>query len=96
MPIPISLFSTLIAWALVTVALIAVVAYRGVLGKEETDRIYVNQTINDAQNRLAMQQREIIAKVSRLDRFVKSLMVTSGVLLVLCLAIWVWTSFANL
>lgn len=92
MPIPISLLGTLIAWALVTVALLVVVTYRGFLGKDETDRIYVNQ----AHSRLATQQQEIITRVSRLDRFVKGLFVASGALLVLCLAIWVWTSFANL
>lgn len=96
MPIPMSLLGTLIAWALVTVALIVVVTYRGFLGKDETDRMYVNQAVNEAQNRLAIKQQEIIAKVSRLDRFVKSLSVASGALLVLSLAIWVWTSFANL
>lgn len=96
MIIPISLLSTLIIWALVTIALIVVVTYRGFLGKEETDRIYVNQAVNQAQNRLAVRQQEIIARVSRLDRFVKGLLLSSGALLVLCLAIWVWTSFANL
>lgn len=92
MPIPMSLLGSLIAWALVTVALLAVVAYRGLLGKEETDRIYVSQT----QSRLAVQQQEIIAKVSRLDQFVKGLMAASGGLLVLCLAIWLWTSFSKI
>ncbi len=92
MPIPMSLLGTLIAWALVTIALLVVVAYRGILGKEETDRIYVSQT----QNRLAVQQQEIIAKVSRLDHFVKGLMVASGGLIVASLAIWLWTSFAKI
>ena len=92
MPIPMSLLGTLIAWALVTVVLLVVVAYRGVLGKDETDRIYVSQT----QSRLAMQQQEVIARVSRLDQFVKGLLCASGALLVTCLAIWVWTSFSNL
>jgi hypothetical protein len=92
MPIPMSLLGTLIAWALVTVVLLVVVSYRGVVAKDETDRIYVSQT----QNRLAVQQQEIIAKVSRLDRFVKGLSVASGALLVISLAIWVWSSFSNL
>jgi hypothetical protein len=87
-----SLLGTLIAWALVTVVLLVVVSYRGVVAKDETDRIYVSQT----QNRLAVQQQEIIAKVSRLDRFVKGLSVASGALLVISLAIWVWSSFSNL
>jgi hypothetical protein len=87
-----SLLGTLIAWALVTVVLLVVVSYRGVVAKDETDHIYVSQT----QNRLAVQQQEIIAKVSRLDRFVKGLSVASGALLVISLAIWVWSSFSNL
>jgi hypothetical protein len=92
MPISISLLGTLIAWALVTVVLLVVVSYRGVVAKDETDRIYVSQT----QNRLAVQQQEIIARVSRLDQFVKGLSMASGALLVISLAIWVWSSFANL
>jgi hypothetical protein len=92
MPIPISLLGTLIAWALVTVVLLVVITYRGFLAKDETDRIYVSQT----KNRLAMQQQEIIAKVSRLDQFVKGLSIASGGLLVLCLAVWLWSSFSNL
>lgn len=92
MAIPMSLLATLIAWALVTVALLVVVVYRGFLGKDETDRIYVSQT----QNRLAVRQQEIIARVSRLDRFVKGLLYTSGGLIVICLTIWLWSSFAKL
>jgi Fe2+ transport system protein B len=87
-----SLLATLIVWALVTVVLLVVVTYRGFLGKDETDRMYINQT----QDRLAMQQQEIISKVSRLDQFVKGLSVASGALLVICLLIWVYTSFSNL
>lgn len=92
MTIPMSLLGTLIVWALVTVMLFAVLIYRGFLGKDENDRIYVSPT----QNRLADQQQQIIAKVSRLDQFVKGLSVASGALLVIGLAIWIWTSFASL
>lgn len=92
LPIPTSLLGALIAWVLVTVVLLVVVAYRGFLGKDETDRIYVSQ----AQKRLAVQQQEIIAKVSRLDQFVKGLSVVSGLLLVTCLVIWLWSSFSNI
>lgn len=89
---PVSLLSTLAVWALVTIALLAVAIYRGVLAKDETDRIFVSQS----ENRLAVQQQQIIEKVSRLDQFVKGLAWTSGGLLVISVAIWIWTSFANL
>ena len=92
MPIPIPLLSTMIIWALVTVGLLVVATYRGFLAKDETDRIFVNQS----ESRLAVQQRQIITKVSRLDQFVKGLSLASGVLLVICLAIWLWSSFSNL
>lgn len=89
---PLSLLGSLIAWALVTVMLLAVFIYRGFLAKDETDHIYVNQ----AQTGLARQQQQIIQKVSRLDQFVKGLSFASGGLLVVCLAIWLWSSFSNL
>jgi hypothetical protein len=92
MPIPMSLLGSLIVWALVTIALLVVVTYRGFLAKDETDRIYISQT----QNRLAVQQQEIIAKVSRLDRFVKGFLYASGGLIVISLTIWVWSSFSKL
>lgn len=89
---PVSLLSTLVAWAVVTIALLVVATYRGFLAKDETDRIFVSQS----ENRLAVQQQQIIEKVSRLDQFVKGLAWASGGLLVICAAIWIWTSFANL
>jgi len=89
---PLSLLGTLIAWALVTVALLLVATYRGLLSKDETDRIFVSK----AENHLAIQQQQIIAKVSRLDQFVKGLAWASGGLLIVCAAVWIWTSFANL
>ena len=89
---PLSLLGTLIVWTLVTAALIVVAAYRGVLAKDETDRIFISR----AENRLAQRQQQIIAKVSRLDQFVKGLAWASGGLLLVCAAVWIWTSFANL
>lgn len=88
----ISVLSVLVVWALVTLGLIVVATYRGFLAKDETDRIFVTQ----AESRLATQQRQIIAKVSRLDQFVKGLALASGGLLVVCTVVWLWASLFNL
>ena len=87
-----SLLSILIVWGLVTLALIAVTIYRSVLGQDETDRLIVSK----AESHLAVQQREVIARVSRLDVFVKGLAWASGALLVVCGVVWIWSSLANL
>ena len=84
------LLSILVVWGLVTVALIVVASYRSVLAKDETDRLIVSQ----AESRLAVQQRQVIARLSRLDPFVKGLAWTSGGLLVVCAVIWIWSSLA--
>jgi erythromycin esterase-like protein len=63
-----SLLYMLVVWGLVTVALIVVATYRSVVAQDETDRLIVSQ----AESHLAMQQREVIAKVSQLDQFVNA------------------------
>jgi hypothetical protein len=88
----ISLISLFVVWVLVTLALIVVAIYRGFLAKDETDHIFVNQS----QNRLATRQNQIIAKVSRLDNFVKGLALASGGLLVVCTVVWLWSSLFSL
>ena len=87
-----SLLCMLVVWGLVTVALIVVSTYRGVVAQDETDRLIVSP----AETHLAMQQRQIIAKVSRLDRFVKGLAWASGALLVVCAVVWIWSSLSSL
>ena len=87
-----SLLAILILWGLVTLALIVVTVYRSVVGQDETDRLIVSR----AESHLAVQQKAIIAKVSRLDGFVKSLAWASGALLVVCGVVWIWSSLVRL
>jgi len=87
-----SLLFMLVVWGLVTLALIVVAAYRSVLAQDETDRLIVSQ----AESHLATQQRQVIAKLSRLDPFVKGLAWASGGLLVVCAVVWIWSSLSTL
>jgi len=86
-----SLLYMLVVWGLVKVALIVVATYRSVLAKDETDRL-----VSPAESHLATKQRQIIAKVSRLDQCVKGLALGSCALLLVCTVVWIWSSLSNL
>ena len=86
------LIFSLLIWAIVTAALIAVATYRSFLSRNENGRIILSK--GDSQ--LLAQQKQVISKVSRLDGFVKGLAVACGSLLVVCAAVWIWSSLANL
>ena len=79
----------LLVWGLITVALIALLSYRGFLESREDDQIFIAK----GEDRLAAEQRDIIAKVTRLGRPIRALSVVSGGLLVVCAGVWVWGGF---
>jgi hypothetical protein len=82
----------LLVWGLVTVVLVALLIYRGFLESREDDQIFINK----AQDHIAAEQRDIIAKVTRLSGPIKALSIASGVLLVVCAGAWLWSGFTNL
>jgi hypothetical protein len=82
----------LLVWGLVTVALVALLVYRGFLESREGDQIYISK----AEDHMAAEQRDIIAKVTRLGGPIMALSIASGVLLVVCAGAWLWTGFTSL
>ena len=82
----------LLVWGLVTVVLIALLVYRGFLESREDDQIYISK----AEEHIAAEQRDIIAKVTRLGGPIKALSIASGVLLVVCAGAWLWAGFTSL
>jgi hypothetical protein len=82
----------LLVWGLVTVALVALLVYRGFLESREDDQIYISQ----AEEHMAAEQRDIIAKVTRLGGPIKALSIASGALLVVCAGAWLWSGFSSL
>jgi hypothetical protein len=72
-----TLFELLIAWGVLTAALIALLIYRGTLTMQEDDQLF----LGESESHMAQEQVEIMRKVNRLGPFVKVLGTASGVLI---------------
>jgi hypothetical protein len=66
----------LIIWAVVTVAFLLLIAYRGQITRYEEDQLF----LNGAHSNEETQQNEIIRKVNRLAPFVRILGGATGVI----------------
>jgi hypothetical protein len=72
-----TLFELLIAWGVLTAALIALLIYRGTLTMQEDDQLF----LGESESHMAQEQLEIMAKVNKLGPFVKALGTASAVLI---------------
>ena len=72
-----TLFELLIAWGVLTAALIALLIYRGTLTMQEDDQLF----LGESESHMAQEQMEIMNKVNRLGPFVKVLGTASAVLI---------------
>ena len=73
----------LIAWGIVTGILIILLIYRSTLTMKEDDQLFLDET----SSAMAAEQRELIAKVNKLNPLVKVLGASSG-LMILVVAGW--------
>ena len=71
------LIELLIAWGVLTAALIALLIYRGTLTMREDDQLF----LDDSESHMAREQQEIMRKVNQLGPFVKILGTASAVLI---------------
>ena len=71
------LIELLIAWGVLTAALIALLIYRGTLTMQEDDQLF----LDDAESHMAQEQLEIMKRVHKLGPFVKILGTASAVLI---------------
>ena len=73
----------LIAWGIVTGILIILLIYRSTLTMKEDDQLFLDESSSG----MAAEQRELIAKVNKINPLVKVLGATSG-LMILVVAGW--------
>jgi hypothetical protein len=85
------LLGVLVLWGVVTAALIALLAYRGTLEIHEDDQIFLDK----AGDSMASEQREIVARIEKLSKPIKLLMISSIVLLVAAAGVWLFNGFKN-
>ena len=73
-------------WGVLALGLIALMVYRGIIGRNEETELMVDE----AEHRFATEQQGISERIERLSTPIKYLSITVGVLLVVIIAVWVY------
>jgi len=76
----------LAAWGVITGLLVILLIYRGILSSKEEDQIFLDK----AEDHMAREQQEIVARLVRMSRPIAVLGVLSGVMLLVIAGLWVW------
>ncbi len=86
-----ALLGLLVVWGAVTAVLIGLLAYRGTLEIREDDQIFLGR----AGDSMANEQREIVARIDKLSKPIKLLMILSITLLLVSLGVFLLEGFKN-
>ena len=81
-----TVFYLLIVWGIVTAVFVVLLIWRGVLSSHEDDQIFLDA----AEEHMAREQRELVAKISTLTRPLLITGILSGVLLLLAGGLWIY------
>ncbi|PYU16644.1 MAG: hypothetical protein DMG37_01900 [Acidobacteria bacterium] len=81
-----SVFYLLIVWGIVTSVFIILLTWRGVLSSHEDDQIFLDA----AEEHMAREQRELVARINTLSRPLLITGILSGVLLLLAGGLWIY------
>jgi hypothetical protein len=75
-----------IAWGIITTVFIGLLIWRSLLASHEDDQIFLDA----AEEHMAKEQRELIAKISSLSRPITASGIASGGLLLVVVGMWLW------
>jgi hypothetical protein len=81
----------LVAWGVVTAIFLVLIAWRSLLSSHEDDQIF----LDSAQEHMAREQRELVAKINGLSRPIMTSGITSGVLLLVIAGMFVYHGLKN-
>ena len=79
------------SWGVTTVVLVAALIYRGVLSTREDDQIF----IGNGEDHYIQEQRDIIARISRLKGPIIALSLVSGALFLSTLGAWIYQGYSS-
>jgi hypothetical protein len=82
----------LIVWAALTAVLVILVIYRSTLTMREDDQLF----LDDSASHMEQEQKELLAKVHKLNPFVNMLGATSGVLILVIAGMWVYRGLSQM
>ncbi|HTQ59248.1 MAG TPA: hypothetical protein VMI32_03435 [Candidatus Solibacter sp.] len=86
-----SILYVLIAWGIVTAIFMMLLIRRSLLASHEDDQIF----LDGAQEHMAREQRELIAKINTLSRPLLTSGIASGALLLLLAGLWLYNGLKN-
>lgn len=86
-----SILYVLIAWGVVTTIFMLLLIRRSLLASHEDDQIF----LDGAQEHMAREQRELIAKIQTLSRPLLTSGIVSGALLLVLAGLWVYHGWNN-
>jgi hypothetical protein len=82
----------LLAWGVITVALVVLLVYRTTLSTKEDDQLYLNKA---EVSMMGSDQAVLISRLNRLTKPILALAILSGILLLMSASLWVWNGFSN-
>ena len=91
-PITGPILYVLIAWGIVTAVFMLLLIRRSVLASHEDDQIFLDA----AQEHMAREQREIVAKINALSRPLMTSGIASGALLLILACLWLYNGLKNI
>jgi hypothetical protein len=81
----------IIAWGIVTAVLLVLWLRRSLLASHEDDQIFLDA----AEEHMAREQRELVAKINALSKPIMGMGILSGVLLLVIAGMWLYPALKN-
>lgn len=85
------IFYVLVVWGVITVAFVALLIRRTLLASHEDDQIFLDA----AQEHMAREQRELVAKIMKLSKPIATTGIASGALLLVIAGMWLYNGLKN-
>jgi hypothetical protein len=85
------IYYLLIAWAVVTGIFLLLLVWRTLLASHEDDQIF----LDSAQEHMAREQRELVAKIMKLSKPITTTGITAGTLLLVIAGMWIYQGLKN-
>ena len=81
-----------VAWGAVTAILIILLIYRSTLTMHEDDQLF----LTDSESHIQKEQTELIARMNKLQPFVRLFGAASGFLILVMAGVFVWQAFNSM